>query len=267
MLSMGKLGKTSALILALIIALPCLTLLTVDAANAQAIPKPDVPEFSLRYVDRSYDVPPTTTTTTNPYTGENTTKTTKEGYHVTKQTVEFTIVNQPYIKNANTTGYWASGLFYNFRFKGHYENESNWKTEPAPSGHFDIYYQASNGNETIISLTLQDMAANYYLEGFPKIGDQIDFQVQALVGHERQLDTAIAFSGEKSDWSPTQTIKIGETASTSPTPTAPMPTINTGPHMPEIESFLTSVLYVALILLAAVITLVLLFRKHRKTAS
>lgn len=50
-------------------------------------------------------------------------------------------------------------------------------------------------------------------------------------------------------------------------PSSPISTINTGPHMPETEPFPTStVLIVALILVAVVMASVLLFRKHRKTA-
>ena len=46
---------------------------------------------------------------------------------------------------------------------------------------------------------------------------------------------------------------------------SPIPTINTGPHMPETEPFPTSTLLVAaLILLAVVIASVLLFRRHQK---
>ncbi len=50
----------------------------------------------------------------------------------------------------------------------------------------------------------------------------------------------------------------------SPSPTTPMQTINTGPHMPEAEPLPTSVLIVALSILAVVIASVLLFRKHKK---
>jgi len=53
----------------------------------------------------------------------------------------------------------------------------------------------------------------------------------------------------------------------SPSPTSPIGTINTGPHIPETEPFTTSVLVAALILLAVVIALVMFFRKHRKTAN
>ncbi len=43
----------------------------VNPANAQSIPKPSVPEFTLRYVVQPYYIPATTPTyTIDPYTGE-----------------------------------------------------------------------------------------------------------------------------------------------------------------------------------------------------
>ena len=71
---MGKIGKTFAIFLTLIVAMSCLTLLTVKPVNAQSIPKPSVPEFTLQIADHSYDVPAKTTSTTDPYTGKTTTK-------------------------------------------------------------------------------------------------------------------------------------------------------------------------------------------------
>jgi len=63
-----------------------------------------VPEFTLRYVDNSYDVPPKTTTSTDPYTNEITT-TTIPGYHVENRTVEAVIKNN------------VGASYYNFRIK------------------------------------------------------------------------------------------------------------------------------------------------------
>ena len=68
MLSMGKIGKTFAIILTVIIATSCVNLPTVRPANAQTIPKPSIPRFTLRYVVDYYDVP--TTYKTDPYTGK-----------------------------------------------------------------------------------------------------------------------------------------------------------------------------------------------------
>jgi hypothetical protein len=53
-----------------------------------------------------------------------------------------------------------------------------------------------------------------------------------------------------------------------PTPTSPMPTINTGSHTPQIEPFPTSTfLVLASVLIAVVIASLLLFRRHRKTVN
>lgn len=54
---MGKMSKTLALFLILITATAYLPLAS-EPVNAQTIPIPSVPEFTLRYVDLSYDVPP-----------------------------------------------------------------------------------------------------------------------------------------------------------------------------------------------------------------
>jgi len=93
------------------------------------------------------------------------------------------------------------------------------------------------------------MASDHYLRGFPKIGDQIDFQVQAHVGHEEERDVTIVFVGESSGWSPTQTITI-PSSDGSP---APSPTV------PEL-----SWLVIAPLLLSGFAVAVLV--RHRKTA-
>ena len=56
------------------------------------------------------------------------------------------------------------------------------------------------------------------------------------------------------------------TVDSTPSPTTPIGTINTGPHMPETEPFSTlAVLVVALILLAVVIALALFYKRNRKS--
>jgi hypothetical protein len=81
-----------------------------------SIPKPSVPEFTIEYIDKSYDVQPTYGI--NQYTGQNVT--TVAGYHVDKRTVEFTIKNQPFTTYRDSNGNNIS-LYCNFRFKGRYE--------------------------------------------------------------------------------------------------------------------------------------------------
>ena len=107
---MGRISKSFTLILTLIMVLSSLTLQIVKPAFAQSIPKPSVPEFTIETVSRPYDVPPATTTATDPYTGKQTT-TTQPGYHVENKTIEAVI------KNSLGTSY------YNFRYKGHYTQD------------------------------------------------------------------------------------------------------------------------------------------------
>ncbi|MCJ7763000.1 hypothetical protein MUP38_06065, partial [Candidatus Bathyarchaeota archaeon] len=68
------------------VALLFIVILTVSSLKVgnfalASITKPSVPEFTVKLADHSYDVPPSTTATTDPYTGKQTV-TTQPGYHV-----------------------------------------------------------------------------------------------------------------------------------------------------------------------------------------
>ena len=54
---MGRLSKSFALLLVLIMALSSLGLLIIKPACAQSIPQPSVPEFTLKVVQDSFNVP------------------------------------------------------------------------------------------------------------------------------------------------------------------------------------------------------------------
>jgi hypothetical protein len=193
--------------------------------------KPSVPEFTLQYVDYSYDVPPKTTSTTNPYTNETTT-TTIPGYHVENKTIEATINNN------------IGASYYNFRYKGHYENE--WRYYPFNpnsslpyflSDSYSVPYKASTSSYTVAALP------PYFFQNIP-VGGEVDVQVQALFGDfdaepfghlflpEPTYD--FYFEGITSDWSETQTITFGESQTPTPSPeTTPTPTPpNMGPTSP-----------------------------------
>ena len=99
---------------------------------------PSVPEFSVAYVDHSYNVPVTHWTTTDPYTGEQITHS-SGGEHVDNRTIDVTIRNQPftpYIDSSNSTVY----LYYNIRSKGHFEN---WNGNTDLGSHSQIGIQAT----------------------------------------------------------------------------------------------------------------------------
>lgn len=85
---MGSISKSFALILILIVVIASLSLIMIKPASAQTVPKPSVPEFTAKYVDRSYTVP--ASTTIDPYTGQNVTN---PSYYVENRTLEIAIKN------------------------------------------------------------------------------------------------------------------------------------------------------------------------------
>ena len=181
-----------------------------------------VPEFTLEYVDYSYDIPPKTTTTINPYTNETTT-TTIPGRHVENKTIQATINNN------------IGASYYNFRYKGHYEKE--WSYYPFdPDSRFGyslpdafyVPYKASNSSYTVAFLR------SYFFKDVPE-GGEVDVQVQALFGdfdaepwgHLLPIEPTydFDFTGTTSDWSETQTITFGESQTPTPSPViSPTPT-------------------------------------------
>jgi hypothetical protein len=67
----------------------------IESVSAQTIPKPSVPEFTLKYVERSF--------------------TTVDGVNYDSKTIEVTIANQPNLNHS---------LFYNVKYR---INNGNWK--------------------------------------------------------------------------------------------------------------------------------------------
>lgn len=206
-LSMSQISKSSTLILIFILAAS--SLIMVETACAQ-ITKPSVPEFTVEYVNHPFDISPTSTI--DPYTGK--TVITQEGGTFDNMSVEFKIKNQPFTSYLDASGNWTS-LYYNIRFKGHYESE--WKyypvnptdygsaahpTDPVQTGaRGSGYINASPSDYTVISLP------NWRLT--VPAGGQVDSQVQALIGHDNKRDfgegqfgriITYYFEGESSDW-------------------------------------------------------------------
>ena len=207
-------------------------LCAVQAASELATPS--VPEFTLKFVDNSYDVPPTYSI--DPFTGENVTH---AGYTVEKQSIEVQIKNQPFAPVYNENGTLIVGLYYNIRFKGHYTDEWDYYPYDPDNGHktfsYSPTYQASQSDYTTIFLRPNvDISGGINLD-IP-LGGQVDFQMQALIGQVNKIYTGMTglwwgggemdhyyvFTGETSDWSSTQTFTFEENAQTSPNePTTP----------------------------------------------
>jgi hypothetical protein len=236
--SMQTISKTSALMLILFIALSSLTVLALQPANAQSIPTPSVPQFTVQFVNASYGI-----TTTNPYTGQNQTQ------QISNSSIQITITNQNNYALLNFAGDYH--IFYGVRMSPHFE--SDWRVLdglsylPSSPGTPNAYYITdlsfqSIGNYTVITFPVtptdsEDSAYNVgALSAIPYNG-QIDFQVEALVGHNSTYWApdpnpdvpwrpygstpppmppqgwyvpAIAYDGLNSTWSSTQTVQIGD---------------------------------------------------------
>jgi hypothetical protein len=267
---MNCITKPVTILLILSIALPSLTLITYQPVKAQTTSIPSVPEFTLKVVDHSYDVPSKTTSSTDPYTGEVTTSTIP-GYHVDNKTIEITIKNQQFTRSSDNR------LYYNVSYKGHYENE--WKYHR--SGYYardsitgPRFFFQSSSEYTVIEM------------GAPTKGE-MDFRVQAQIGYyTEQLDysaipgspyTYYVFHGKESSWSSPKTINIlsGSTSiaqtTSTPTPTSigtPSPTsivsTNNPTSTPQIignqpeNSVPTTIFLTVVLILVAIITVLLI---------
>ena len=202
------------------------------STNTSEIPKPSIPEFTMNLVAYPYEVPPTlptTSTTIDPYTGEEhvTTNPGKPGYHVENKSIEITIKNQPFTKYKLDDN--QVKLFYSIDHKGHYEKDwENHLHDPSIAGTF----LQSDSENTVRSITR-----------FPTEG-LIDYRVHALIGYFTSYNmpwTVYEFNGEVSGWSEPQTLTIS--SDPSPTPS------------PEPESFPTITIAVASIITILVIGL------------
>jgi hypothetical protein len=253
---MGRIGKTFAFILTLIIAMTCLTLLMVRPSSAQTptplavpVPKPSTPQFTVKFVNSSYEIP--ASSSINPYTGQNITSPSQQ---IENDSIQVIVKNQPFtpqwVQEDSST--FIDSLFYNVRMKGHFTD--NW-TELYHPNNLDYPLQ-SNSNHTLVYL--QSVDYNSIPSGY-----KIDFQVQALIGAVHRGFNASAtdqlgmypyvFTGQMSDWSSTQTIIINETfASSSPSPN-PTPT----PSVPEFSWYAILPMFVSVLLIAVIL-------RHRK---
>jgi hypothetical protein len=276
---MGSIGKGISLLIVVILAVS--SLMMVESAFAQSIPKPSVPTFTVQYI--VYTSYLASTSTINPYTGQN--ETTSYGRQIDNQTIEFTIKNQPFTPFTDSSGNYI-GLYYNFRFKGHYGDEwtyypfyvfHNLKTNQSQvqtthsygpyTGEPFIHYSASNSDYTVLSIELTTLT-NYPTGTQIPNGSLVDFQVQAQIGHIDDIPSGMLagdfynFTGESSDWNNTQTISINynsnSTASTSPSPNpSPSPTV------PEFSSWTIPLLLTVMVALAG---LLVYHKRKTKTA-
>jgi hypothetical protein len=191
--------------------------LWAQSASAQTIQKPSVPAFTIETVSFPYDVPPTTTTKIDPYTGEETI-TTQPGYHVENKTTQIKIRNQPFASyTIQENNYdWTINLFYNIRFKGHFSHA--WS-------YYRLYNGSSDGN---LRQTYGSEHTIVPIDTYLPAEGQLDVQIEALEGYEQGIvsfpgapGTARVITGETSGWSGIQTLTIssGDVTFSEPPPT------------------------------------------------
>jgi hypothetical protein len=198
--------------LALVMVMAASNILWIESASAQAIPKPSVPEFTAKYIDRSYDT--TATYSTNPFTGKN--EVTQEANHIQDKTLELTIKNPaftPYVDAENH----SINLYYSIRVKGHFDG--SWFSPD--DGYYgpDIHYVGADlGSESTTFLygIVGNNGTALRCFDIPE-GGQVDFQVQAFVGYNTRFSDGMTvfgevhhyvFTGESSEWSKTQTVTL-----------------------------------------------------------
>jgi len=244
---------------------------TVQAStDVSGIPKPSVPEFTLRYIDLSYDVPPTYGI--DPYTGKNVV--TQAAYHIQNKSIVVTIKNQPFVSYRNENNS-VVGLFYSVRLKGHFQDSYG---EPSSESYiyrsdsdYTSVYCGLNGNNGTAPFT-----GDFWLGGIEiPAGGQVDFQVKALIGYYTRVYGEFVppfgqsyhdvFTGESSGWSNTQTLIIGESQTPTPSPAttpAPTPTPSQEPQQTEqIEPIIGTAIVVAVIVAVLGLFIYLIKRK------
>ena len=162
------------------------------------IPKPSVPEFTLRQI--------------HSFPEQN------------KTTIELKIKNQPFDKD-NIYHY---SLVYNVRIR---TSDENWTDLYNAE---DGYPPQSDSDYTVLSFVSGEVAyypsEDYPLSPSKEVGiipsyGQVDFQVQAMIGYRTRSwkfyggqMLPYVFEGESSGWSNIQTVTIGEEQSPTSTP-------------------------------------------------
>ncbi len=215
---MKQTSKTLTLLLTL--ALFTTSTAMVESASAQTTKTPSIPNFTVQFVDNSYDIP--TTHSVDPYTGQ---EITNQGYHVENKTIQIKIHNQSF-KPFNDPNGQAINLYYNVRIKGHFEQ--NWTEIYRPV--YGFPRQSTDSDYTVFSYTWAEQGETQVGTRMITLraGAQAEFQVEAMIGYVAdsgfysQHSPREYFEGQTSGWSDIQTITIDKaSASASPSPTVP----------------------------------------------
>jgi hypothetical protein len=230
--------------IALIVLLTASSIVMVQATSAQSTSPLSVPQFTVTYLDKSYDVEPVYGV--DQYTGQTVVKT--AGYHVQNCSVVLKIANQPF------TSYFINSsqvnLYYRIGVKGHYGSDwQEYASYPVSNGEYSTsvhYQQIDNQVNTvaIFGFTSNNGSRSFYGRNLDvDVGGEVDFRVQSYTAYFTQEKVSLVIPGWKeyndviqiagtSGWSNIQTIKIGSgevtntqtTSSPPPSPIQPTPT-------------------------------------------
>ncbi len=245
---MVRIGKIVALLLTLTIVMPSLILLTIKPANAQTIPKPSVPEFTLRFIDSSYDIP--ATTSKDPFNGQQIITPSR---HVEQWSIEIRIKNVDFIpiKIQDSNNNTIDAVFcYVIQWKPRF-SDNGWFTL------FEAFYSylpQSSGAETIrrINMTMPTNNEQFDVSEWSRYiptDSQLNFRVKAMIGGPNDVYN---FKGEESDWSNTQTLNLADGSVSLSTP-------NPSPTVPELSWLIIVPLLLSVFSVAIIV-------RYRKTA-
>ncbi len=223
-------------VLVLITLLATSSVIIFGTASCQSMPKPSVPEFTVKQVDRSYDVPIQYYTTTDPFTGKQETHS-SGGYRVANMTIDVIIKNQPFtpVTLENST---VIQICYSVRCKGHFSEWDN----AYQLGDGSAREVQANGGYTVITFLVNPQNNNG--QAFLELrSGQEDFQVKAHVGYFYQAYHGLVPMGQAleslsdSGWSPTQTITYGSNVEIrTPSPTNQQFTSTPTASTPQLEN-------------------------------
>ncbi|XHH07859.1 MAG: hypothetical protein ACFCUE_09800 [Candidatus Bathyarchaeia archaeon] len=239
--------SADAVLLTLILIL--LSVIIVKPIFAQNT-NPAIPEFTVTFVDSSYEVP--ASSYTDKYTGETIIT---PSYYVISNHLELVIENQPFNSTWGNRSYY---LNYNVRAKGHFEQ--GWT----------VLYQKSSGEYFNYPFQLDSKFTNISIPNIYPNGAKIDFQVAAFISHKETVlnplhpqlgpeygveEITVYKIDDTSGWSDTQTLTIPNSSSSiTSQPTNEL--INSG-WKGSTEIIITVVGIIAILIVALAIS-----RKH-----
>jgi hypothetical protein len=193
--------------------------LVMVAQASEPIPKPSVPEFTVMFLDSSYDV--NVTYSIDSYTGAILTNNASVAC-IENKTIIVIIKNQPFIPYLNENGSLVT-LTYNIRVKNDQDlmMKEYGFSATVPLYHVETAPAQSYSDFTPITFSVQN--ANWYSgisssSFFAPAGAKLDFQVKAMIGYvTRVWETPLepyVFTGEESGWSEIQSITLPNSSQT-----------------------------------------------------